>query len=93
MRVVVTKLMDKGLKRPSRGMPVPGDLRHEVGDGGRRALLLCSVEKSEIPVIARLLHPQIADVGDRCMTARGYELDKASGQLFGQAWEIEPVRR
>lgn len=93
MRVVITKLMDKGLKRTTRGMPLPGDLRHEVGEGGRPALLLCSVEKTELPVIARLFHPHIADVAQRSMTAHGYEVDKGSGQLFAQAWEIEPVRR
>lgn len=85
--------MDKGLKRRSRAMPVPGDLRLEVDDTGRRTFLLCEVTDTAIPVIAKLVHPQVADVGQRAITAHGYELDVVSGQLFGQAWEIEPLRR
>ena len=93
MRVTITKLMDKGLKRRSRAAPLPGDLRLDVDAEGRRALVLLSRHETALPVIATLLHPQFAGVGKATITAHGYEQDGVSGQLFGQAWEIEPERR
>lgn len=93
MRVTVTRLLDKGLKRPTRAAPINGDLRLEVDEAARRVLVLHSLEASAIPVMGRLVHPQFSDVAGRHLTAHGYEVDKVSGQLFGQAWEIEPVRR
>lgn len=93
MRVTITKLMDKGLKRRSRAAPIPGDLQHQVDENGRRSLVLLARHETAIPEVARLIHPQIADVGARAMTAHGYEQDGNTGQLFGQAWEIEPERR
>lgn len=89
----MTRLMDKGLKRRSRAMPVIGDLALEVDEAARRVMILKSIEKSAIPVMGEMLHPQMADVGKRTFTMHGYEVDKVSGQLFGQAWEIEPDRR
>lgn len=92
MRVTITKLMDKGLKRTARAQPDSGDLR-QVEESGRRTFVLSEVHATAIPVIAKLVHPQIADVGERSWTVHGYELDRKTGQLFAQAWEIEPQRR
>lgn len=89
MRATVTRLMSKGIS--SRGMPVSGDVTFSTDSAGRKILALNSVEKSEIPVIATLLHPQMASMAARSFTMHGYEL--VGNQLFGQAWEIEPVRR
>lgn len=93
MRVTITKLMDRGLKRASRASPKPGDLRHENDAAGRPALVLIELSDTALPVIARLLHPQISGVGKASWTAHGYEQDGITGQLFAQAWEIEPLRR
>jgi hypothetical protein len=93
MRVNMTRLLDRGIKRPTRAMPITGDLLLEIDGDARRLLVLHSIEKSEIPVMGRLLHPQLSEMGARSFVAHGYEIDKITGQLFGQAWELEPVRR
>lgn len=89
MRATVTRLMSKGIR--SRGMPMIGYLTFEVDEAARRVLVLNSIEQSAIPVMGRLVHPQMADVGKRTFTMHGYET--LNGQVFGQAWEIEPERR
>lgn len=93
MRATVTRLLDKGLKTRTRNMPTICDLQHQVDDSARPILVMASIEKSAVPVMGRLVHPHLSDVGRRTFTMHGYEVDKATGQLFGQAWEIEPDRR
>ncbi len=93
MRAIVTRLLDKGLRPRTRLMPTGCDLTYEVDEHARRVLVMNSIEQSAIPVMGRLIHPQLADVAKRSFTMHGYEVDKATGQLFGQAWEIEPERR
>jgi hypothetical protein len=85
--------MDKGLKRTSRAMPETVDLAHEFDEQHRPVLVAYRVGATEVPVLAKLFHPQLADVGKRGMFFRGFEKDRATGQLFAQAWEVEPVRR
>jgi hypothetical protein len=93
MRAIVTRLMDKGKKTRTRSMPIICDMQFGADDAGRPALIMASVEKSAVPVMGQLLHPQLASIGKRSLTMHGYELDRVSGQLFGQAWDIEPERR
>lgn len=93
MRVNVSPLMDKGLKRKSRAMPETVDLAHEADEQGRPVLVAYRVGATEVPVLAKLFHPQLSDVGKRGMFFRGFEIDRQTGQLFAQAWEVEPVRR
>lgn len=93
MRVNVSPLMDKGLKRKSRAMPETVDLKHEADEQGRPALVAYRVGTTEVPVFAKLFHPQLSDVGKRGFFFRGFEIDRQTGQLFAQAWEVEPVRR
>lgn len=85
--------MDKGLKMRSRGMPINGELALEVDEAARRVMVLKSIEASAIPVLGRLVHPQFTDIAARHLVVYGYEFDKATGQLFGQAWEIQPLMR
>lgn len=93
MRATVTRLLDKGLKMRTRGIPFNCDLTFEVDEHARRVLVMNSIEKSAIPVMGQLIHPQLADVAKRTFTMHGYEQDRGTGQMFGQAWEIEPDRR
>lgn len=92
MRVNLTPLLDKGLKRRTRAGPTTVDLAFEVDDAARRVLVAYYLERGDLPIFAKLFHPQLADIGGRSFTMHGYEADKATGQLFGQAWELEPVR-
>lgn len=89
----MTRLMSKGLKCRGPGMPINGDLALEVDEAARRVMVLKSIEASAIPVMGRLVHPQFTDIATRYFVAHGYEVDGATGQLFGQAWKIEPLRR
>jgi hypothetical protein len=93
MRVNIAPLMDKGLKRRSKAMPETADLKLEADEQGRPVLVGYRIGETAVPILAKLYHPQLADVGKRGFFFRGYELDRDSGQLFAQAWEVEPVRR
>lgn len=93
MRVNIAPLMDKGLKRRSKAMPETADLKLEADEHGRPVLVAYRIGETAVPILAKLYHPQLADVGKRGFFFRGYELDRNSGQLFAQAWDIEPVRR
>ena len=93
MRVNLTPLLDKGLKRRTRAAPVTVDLAFEVDDAARRVLVAYYLERGDLPVYGKLFHPQLSDVGGRYFTMHGYEADKGTAQLFGQAWELEPVGR
>ncbi len=93
MRATVTRLLDKGLKPRTRMMPTVCKLSVEVDDACRPVLVMNSIEKSAIPVMGKLAYPQLSDFGARTITMHGYEKDKGTGQVFGQAWEIEPERR
>lgn len=40
-----------------------------------------------------LIAPQAGEVRERVAIHHGYALDADSGQLFAQAWEVEPAGR
>ena len=92
MRVNISPLMDKGLKRRTRAMPETADLKLEADEQGRPVLVAYRPGQTAVPVLAKLYHPQLADVGKKGFFFRGYELDRATGQLFAQAWDVEPER-
>ena len=97
MRVIVTKLMDKGLPRRSRGMPQDGHLRSHRDDGGRLVYQLYYPDKpTEAVVGTMLLSPQCGEIDHRLAIYFGFE--RAGGghdaPLVAQAWEVElPSRR
>lgn len=94
MRVNLTRILDKGLKRRSPAAPETVDLALKVDDGARRVLVAYYPDRSatSIPVFGRLVYPQLADMKPRSFVMHGYEADRQTGQLFAQAWELEPVR-
>ena len=97
MRVIVTKLMDKGLPRPTRGMPENGHLRSHRDEAGRLVYQLYYPDKPEQERAGwHLIAPQCGDIGAR--TAIYYGFERAGGgdkaPLVAQAWEVElPSRR
>lgn len=92
VRVIVTPLLDKGVKRTSRAPPIVGDLLSAWDERHRQVLQLW--EPGEPPKLMwnHLIHPQLSAVQKRLMVFHGYE-QYASGQLVAQAWEVEPQSR
>lgn len=95
MRVIITPLMDKGLATRSRAAPIDAHLRSHRDDAGRLVYQLYYLDKDGTDAIfgRHLITPQCGDVGPRFAIYHGYELLSGTGQLFAQAWEVEPARR
>ena len=96
MRVIVTKLMDKGLARKTRAAPIDAQLRSHRDDAGRLVYQLYYLDKGGAePIVGDLLiSPQAGDIGPRTAIYFGFERAGTAGQLFAQAWEVElPSRR
>lgn len=97
MRVIITKLMDKGLPRKSRAMPEHGHLRSHRDKEGRLVYQLYYPDKPDDARVGySLIAPQCGDIGQR--TAIYYGFERAGGgehaALVAQAWEVElPSRR
>jgi hypothetical protein len=77
--------MDKGLKRTSRAMPYTVDLAHEFDEQKRPVLVAYRVGATEVPVLAKLFHPQLADVGKRGMFFRGFEKEALRNNVWKDA--------
>jgi len=97
MRVIVTKLMDKGLPRRSRAAPVDALLRSHRDEGGRLVYQLYYPDKGGTAAIvgSHLISPQCGDV-DKKAVYFGFERSTggAADPLVAQAWEVElPSRR
>ena len=98
MRVIVTKLMDKGLPRRSRAMPEDALLRSFRDKEGRLVYQLYYPDRGGIaPIVgSQLLAPQCGDVSDRTVIYFCFERagGDPNGALVAQAWEVElPSRR
>jgi hypothetical protein len=98
MRVIVTKLMDKGLPRRSRAMPEDALMRSFRDKEGRLVYQLYYPDRGGIaPIVgSHLIAPQCGDIGDRTAVYFGFERagGDANGPLVAQAWEVElPSRR
>lgn len=96
MRVIVTKLMDKGLPRRSRAMPIDAQLRSHRDEAGRLIYQLYYLDKGGTePIFGDLLiSPQCGDIDQRVAIYYGFERTGGGGQLVAQAWEVElPSRR
>ena len=93
MRVVLSPLLEKGIKRRTRAMPETVDIELEVDEEGRRILVAYMPDRRSFPIFAKLIQPQLASMGKRSFVMSGFELDRDTHQLFGQAWELEPAGR
>ncbi len=96
MRVIVTKLMDKGLPRRSRAMPIDAQLRSHRDEAGRLVYQLYYLDKGGTdPIFGSLLiAPQCGDIDARTAVYFGFERAGGDGPLVAQAWEVElPSRR
>ncbi len=97
MRVIVTKLMDKGLPRRSRAMPIDALLRSHRDEAGRLVYQLVYPDGGGSAAIvgSHLIAPQCGDVDKKAIY---YGFERAGGTVDGplvaQAWEVElPARR
>lgn len=97
MRVIVTKLMDKGLPRRSRSAPVDALMRSHRDESGRLVYQLYYADQGGTAAIvgSHLIAPQCGDVDKRAIY---YGFERAGGDpngpLVAQAWEVEvPSRR
>ena len=96
--MIVTKLMDRGLKRQSRAMPEDALLRSFRDKEARLVYQLYYPDRGGIaPIVGyQLIAPQCGDVGDRTLVYFGFERagGDQNGPLVAQAWEVElPSRR
>ena len=97
MRVIVTELMDKGLPRRSRAMPIDAFLRSHRDKEGRLVYQLYYLDKGGTDAIvgSHLIAPQCGDI-DKKMVVYGFERSRGgeTDPLVAQAWEVElPSRR
>ena len=72
-------------------MPQTAHVISEVDERGQ-PVLRCYTKDSPNPLWFHLLHPQLVEVRKRDLVFRGYCREQG-GQLFAQAWEVEPVVR
>jgi hypothetical protein len=89
--VVVTEKMSKGIARQGRGMPTTGHMRSEIDERGLHILRIYPPDNEPKPLWPHLILPQLVDVRKRSMLLRGFE--RREGQMFAQAWVVEPVMR
>lgn len=97
MRVIVTKLMDRGLQRRARSMPVDGHLRSHRDDGGRLVYQLYYPDKKAQAVVGYILiAPHCGEIDERTAVYYGFERSGGADHdpLVAQAWSVElPSRR
>lgn len=95
MRVIVTPLLDKGKPRSTRAAPIDAHLRSHRDKAGRLVYQLYYLDRGGTEQIfgSHLIAPQPGDVTDRFAVYHGYNLNVDTGQLYAQAWEVEPARR
>lgn len=92
MRVVVTPLMDKGIARKIKAAPPSAEMRSAWDEQHRPVLQLWYPDEAASPMLQHLIHPQISEARERVLVLHGYERTSA-GQLFAQAWQVEPWKR
>jgi len=95
MRAIVTPLLDKGLPRRTRAAPIDAFLRSHRDKAGRLVYQLYYLDRggAELMFGQHLISPQAGEVRERVAVYHGYTMDAGSGQLFAQAWEVEPAGR
>ncbi len=95
MRVIVTPLLENGKPRRVKAAPIDAHLRSHRDKGGRLVYQLYYLDKGGTQEIfgSHLIAPQPGDVDDRVAVYHGYYLSADTGQLYAQAWAVEPARR